>query len=159
MALKENSPSCQQGLTPPNSPTAESVMPSATLKDLMHLSGVLEKVLSDLANREPPNTPVFQGHSSLGPDMDRLKQLLVKLTRENCSSVELSMATKPTRSSSASNGQEENVQAVDEVDLESPICVTPDDFKSFEKWASKSQFKTVMETYEPPANHPFHFFR
>ncbi len=53
MALKENSPSCQQGLTPPNSPTAESVMPSATLKDLKHLSGVFEKVLSDLANREP----------------------------------------------------------------------------------------------------------
>lgn len=44
--------------------------------------------------------------------------------------------------------REENVQALEEVDLKSPICTIPDDFKSFEKWASKSQFKTVVETYE-----------
>ena len=133
-------------------------MPPATLKDLMLLFGVfLESALLDLADQEPPNTPVSQDQSPPGLDIGRLKRLMVKLTHDEYASAELSLATKPARSSSASNEREGNAQAVDEIDLESPICTTPDDFKSFEKWASKSQFKTVMETYEPPANHPFHF--
>lgn len=135
-------------------------MPPVTLKDLMPLFGVfLENALLDLADQEPPNTPVSQDQSPQGLDIGRLKRLMVKLTHDECASAELSLATKPARSPSASNEQEENVQAVDKIDLESPICTTPDDFKSFEKWASKSQFKTVVEVYEPPANHLFHFFR
>lgn len=135
-------------------------MPPATLKDLMLLFGVfLESALLDLADQEPPNTPVSQDQSPPGLDIGRLKRLMVKLTHDEYASAELSLATKPARSSSASNEQEENVQAVGEINLESPICTIPDDFKSFEKWVSKSQFKTVMETYELPANRPFHFFR
>ena len=135
-------------------------MPPATLKDLMHLfSTFLENALLDLADQEPPNTPVSQDQSPPGLDIVRLKRLIVKLTDDKCTSAKLSLATKPTRSSSTSNEQEENIQAVGEINLESPICTTPDDFKSFEKWASKSQFKTVIETYEPLANRPFHFFR
>ena len=157
VALKETSH--HQGLTPPDNPTKGSASVQATVKDLKHLFGTfLEKVL-DLTNQVPPNTPVSQDRSRSGLDIGRLKRLMVKLTHDESASAELSLATKPARSSSASNEQEENVQAVGEIDLESPICTTPDDFKSFEKWASKSQSKTVMETYEPPVNHPFHFFR
>ncbi|KAJ5033191.1 hypothetical protein NUH16_003107 [Penicillium rubens] len=149
---KASSSPCPQGLTPPGSPTKESTMPPATLKDLMLLFGVfIENALLDLADQEPPNTPVSQDQSPPGLDIGRLKRLMVKLTHDECASAELSLATKPARSSSASNEQEENVQAVDEIDLESPICTTPDDFKSFEKWASKSQFKTVMETWDKEA--------
>lgn len=49
----------------------------------MHLFNVLAKVLSDLTNREPPNTP----------DAVRLKQLL------ECALVELSKAKSKTPSS------------------------------------------------------------
>ncbi|KAI3100989.1 hypothetical protein CBS147333_8294 [Penicillium roqueforti] len=151
MALNTSS-SCHQGLTPPDSPTKVSTMPPATLKDLMHLfSAFLENALLDLADQEPPNTPVSQDQSPPGLDIVRLKRLMVKLTDDECTSAELSLATKPARSSSTSNEQEENVQAVGEINLESPICTTPDDFKSFEKWASKSQFKTVMETWDKEA--------
>ncbi|CAG7951484.1 unnamed protein product [Penicillium salamii] len=149
---KASSSPCPQGLTPPGSPTKESAMPPVTLKDLMPLFGVfLENALLDLADQEPPNTPVSQDQSPQGLDIGRLKRLMVKLTHDECASAELSLATKPARSPSASNEQEENVQAVDKIDLESPICTTPDDFKSFEKWASKSQFKTVMETWDKEA--------
>ncbi|OQD95766.1 hypothetical protein PENVUL_c105G04986 [Penicillium vulpinum] len=152
MALKKTSSDSHQGLTPPDSPTKGSTMPPATLKDLMLLFGVfLENALLDLADEEPPNTPVSQDQSPPGLDIVRLKRLMVKLTHDECGSAELSLATRPARSSSASNEQEENVQAIDEIDLESPICTTPDDFKSFEKWASKSQFKTVMETWDKEA--------
>jgi UDP-N-acetylmuramoylalanine-D-glutamate ligase len=87
--------------------------------------------------------------------MVRLKQLLVKLTRDERASGELSVATKPAQSCQpclASNEQEEGVQVADEIDLNSPICTSPDDFKLFEKRASTPQFKTVVETYEPQAN-------
>jgi hypothetical protein len=127
MASKKASPPCHWGLTPPNSPTNGLTRPQNTLEDLKQLYEVLEKVLLNLANTQTANAPVFQDHSQPGPDVVHLKQLLVKLT-------------------DASNEQEENV----EIDLEIPICTTPDDFKSFEKWASKSQFKTVLETYESP---------
>ena len=35
----------------------------------------------------------------------------------------------------------------DGFDLKHPICTTPEDFQSFEKWASTPKFKTVKETY------------
>ena len=109
-------------------------MPPATLKDLMLLFGVfLESALLDLADQEPPNTSVSQDQSPPGLNIGRLKRLMVKLTHDEYASAELSLATKPARSSSASNKREGNAQAVDEIDLESPICTTPDDFKSFEK--------------------------
>lgn len=149
IALKGTS-SYHQGLTPPDTPTKEPTSPQATVEDLKHFFGViLEKMLLDLTNREPPNTPVSQDQSPSGFDMIQLKQLLVKLTRDKCASAEQSVATKPTQSCSASNEQE-GVQVAGETDLNSPICTTPDDFKSFEKWASTAQFKSVTETYEPP---------
>ncbi|KAI2758257.1 hypothetical protein DTO006G1_6773 [Penicillium roqueforti] len=152
MALKKTSPDSHQGLTPPDSPTKESTMSPATLKDLMLLFGeFLENALLDLADQEPPNTPVSQDQSPPGLDMVRLKQLMVKLTHDECGSAEPSLATKPVRSSSASNEQQENVQAIDEIDIESQICTTPDDFKLFEKWALKSQFKTVVEVWDKEA--------
>ncbi|OQD78753.1 hypothetical protein PENANT_c084G10035 [Penicillium antarcticum] len=144
MALKASS-SCHQGLTPPDSPTKESPV---TLEDLKHLFGVfLESMLLDLTSGEPPNTPVSQVRF---PDMVRLKKFLVELTRDECASAELSVATKPTQSGPASNGQE-GVQVADGNDLNCPICTTPDDFKSFEKWASASQYKTIVETWDKEA--------
>lgn len=143
MALKASS-SCHQGLTPPDSPVKES---PATLEDLKHLFGVfLKSMLLDVTSGEPRNTPVSQDRS---PDMVRLKKMLVKLTRDECALAELSVAFKSTQSGPASNEQE-GVQIADENDLNSPICTTPNDFKSFEKWASASQYKTIVETYEPP---------
>jgi hypothetical protein len=142
MALKRISPS-HQGLTPPDSPSKGSASVQATVKDLEHLFGVfLEKVL-DLTSQVPPNTPVSQDQSPPGTDV--VRQVL------ECASTELSMANKPAQSSSASNEQG-NVPGLDRFDLKHPICKTPDDAKSFEKWASTPQFKTVVETYEPQAN-------
>lgn len=150
IALKLTS-SYHQGLTPPDTPTKGPASAQAAVEDLKHLFGVfLEKTLLDLINKEPPNTPVSQDQFPPGPDMVRLKQLLVKLTRDECASAELSVATKPAQPCPASNKQEKGVHVADETDLDSPICTTPDDFKSFEKWASTPQFKTVVETYEPP---------
>ncbi|KAJ6004567.1 ATPase AAA-type core [Penicillium canescens] len=151
---KAASSPCPQGLTPPGSPTMGSAMPHTTTKDLKQLFDVLEKVLSDLSNREPPNTPVFQQHSQPGPDMVQLKQLLAKLIHDGYPSVETIEATKPAQSCVASNEQEENAQVAEAIDLESPISTTPDDFKSFEKWASHAstpQFKTVVETWDKEA--------
>lgn len=126
-------------------------MPLATLKDLKHLFGVfLEKALLDLTNEGPPNTPVCQGQSPADLNVVRLKQLLVKLTSDECASVEPFVTTNPAQSCLANNEQEEVVQVADEFDLNRPICTTPDDFRSFEKWASASRFKMVVETYEPP---------
>jgi hypothetical protein len=126
-------------------------MPPATLNDLKHLFGVfLEKAMLDLTNQEPPNTPVSQDQSLAAPDMIRLKQLLVKLTSDECAPVGPFVTTYPAQSGLANNEQEEVVQLAHEIDLNRPICTTPDDFKSFEKWASTSQYKTVMETYELP---------
>jgi hypothetical protein len=162
MALSKTSSPSRQGLTPPGSPRKELVTPQATVEDLKHLFDALERVLPGLTNQDPPNTPVFQDQSQPGPDIVQLKQLLVKVIRKGYSSTEPPVANEPSELSRvcfSSNEQAEKVQAADGLDLESPICTTPDDFKSFEKWASEPQFKTVMETYEPPANHPFHFFR
>lgn len=115
------------------------------MEDPKHLFEVLKKVLSDLTNREPPNTPVYQLDSQPGPDMVQLKQLLLKLIRDGYPSVETIQATKPAQPCSNNNEQKENVRAADAIVLESPISTTPDDFKSFEKWASTPQFKTVAE--------------
>lgn len=157
MALKRISPS-HQGLTPPDSPTKEMATSQAIMKDLKHLFGVfLQKTLLDLTNQEPPNTPVSQQQPPTGPDMVRLKQMLVKLTSDEYASAKMSVATGPAQACPANNKQEEGVQVADAIDLDSPICTTPDDFKSFEKWASTPQFKTVVETYEPPTPPLIHF--
>jgi hypothetical protein len=142
MELSKNLSSSHQALTaPPDSPTG-AVTSQSIVKDLKHLFGVfLEKVL-DLTGQEPPNTPVSEDQSPLSPDV--VGQLL------ECASAELSSATEPAQSCPASNEQEDGVLVADETDLNSPICTTPDDFKSFEKWASTPQFKTVLETYESP---------
>ena len=136
-------------------------MPLTTLNDLKHLFDVfLEKALLDLTSEDPPNTPVFRDQSPAGLDVVRLKQLLVKLIRDSYPSVETIKATQPAQSCFASNEEDENAQATQAVgvDLESPISTTPDDFKSFEKWASRGptpQFQKIMETYEPPAKFSF----
>ncbi|XRM42628.1 hypothetical protein ABZX51_005838 [Aspergillus tubingensis] len=141
MALKKISLS-HQGLTPPASPTKGTATSQTIVKDLKHLFGVfLEKVL-DLTNKEPPNTPVSQDQSPPGTDV--VRQVL------ECASAELSMANKPAQPSSASNEQG-NIPGPDGFDLKHPICTTPDDFKSFKKWASAPQFKTVVETWDKEA--------
>lgn len=149
MALKRMSPS-HQSLTPPDSPTKRTAKSQAIVNDLKHLFGeLLEKAL-ELANQEPPNTPVSQDQSPAAPDMIRLKQLLVKLTSDEYTLVRPFVTTNPAQSGLANNEQEEVVEVADEIDLNRPICTTPDDFKSFAKWASASRFKTVIETYKPP---------
>ncbi|CAG8196152.1 unnamed protein product [Penicillium olsonii] len=151
MASKKTLFPGHQGITPPDSPTKQSTMPRDTVEDLKHL---FESGLLSLTNREPPNTPVFQDHSQPGPDMVQLKQLLVKVIREGYSSAEPPVANKrsePSQPCFSSDEQAENAQAANEIDLEIPICTTPDDFKSFEKWASKSQFKTIVETWDQAA--------
>ncbi|KAJ6020105.1 hypothetical protein N7522_000180 [Penicillium canescens] len=150
MALKTSSP-CHQGLTPPDSPTKGTTASQAIVKDLKHLFGVFLENVLDLANQEPPNGPVSQDQSPAAPDMIRLKQLLVKLTSDEGASVGPFVTTNPAQSGLANNEQEEVVEAADEIDLYRPICTTPDDFKSFEKWASASQFKTVVETWDKEA--------
>ncbi|KAJ5808882.1 ATPase AAA-type core [Penicillium riverlandense] len=152
MTLKKTSAPCHQGLTPPDSPTKETVTPQATVNELKHLFDVLEKMLLDLTNREPPNTPVFQDHCQTCPDIVQLKQLLTNLVRDERSSI-VPLVAKPAQSFS-SNEQEEKIQAAEVIDLQAPIRTTPDDFKSFEKWASHAstpQFKTVVETWDKEA--------
>lgn len=141
MALKTSSPR-HQGFPPLGSQSKGGATTPAIVKDLKHLFGIfLEKVLLDLTNQNPPNTPVSHDQSS--PDPDMIRQLL------ECASAELSIAADPAQCCYTNNKQEELVQQADEIDLNRPICTTPDDFRSFEKWASASQFKTVVETYEP----------
>ncbi|CAG8184834.1 unnamed protein product [Penicillium nalgiovense] len=151
MASKKTSSPCHQGMTPPDSPTKGSTTPRDTVEDLKYL---FESVLLSLTNLEPPNTPVFQDHSQPGPDMVQLKQLLVKVICKGYSSAEPPVANVPSEPSQpcfSSDEQAVNAQVADEIDLEIPICTTPDDFKSFEKWASKSQFKTIVETWDKEA--------
>lgn len=147
MASESSSP-CHQGLTPPDSPKKGSATPQTTVKDLKYLFDVLERVLPDLTNREPPNSPVFHGNFQADPDMAQLKLLMGKLTYGGCASAELSMAAKSSQSCPASNEQEDGTPVADESDLKHPISTTPDDFKLFEKWAATPSFKTVVETYE-----------
>ena len=139
MALNTSSTN-NQGLTPPDSPTKGMATSKAIAKDLKHLFGVLLEKVLDLTSQEPPNTPVSQDQSPPRPDMDMVRQVL------ECASAELSMADKPAQSSSPSDEQE-NVPGPDRFDLKHPICTTPEDFQSFEKWATTPQFKTVVETY------------
>lgn len=149
MALETSSP-CHQGLMPPDSPTKGKTASQAIVRDLKHLFGVfLQKTLLDLPIQKPPNTPISQDQPPPGPDMVRLKQLLVKLTRDERAPAEHSVAVKHVQSCPASDKQE-GVQVANGVDFDSSICTTPDDFKSFEKWASTPQLKMVVEMYEPP---------
>ncbi|KAJ5752813.1 ATPase AAA-type core [Penicillium odoratum] len=47
-----------------------------------------------------------------------------------------------------SNEQDVIDPVADGADCSPVICTTPDDFKSFEKWASKPQIKTILETWD-----------
>jgi hypothetical protein len=136
MVLRKSSPS-RQGLTPPDSPAKAVATSQAIAEELKHLFGMLLEKLLDLTNQEPPNTPVCRDQSP--PGLDKVREVLA------CVSAELSVATKPNQSSSASV-KRENLPGPDEFDVKKPICTTPEDFQSFEKWASP-QFKTVKETY------------
>ncbi|KAJ5873293.1 ATPase AAA-type core [Penicillium solitum] len=151
MALNKTSSPCHQGMTPPDSPTRGTATSQTIVKDLKHLFDVFLEKVFDLANQEPPNTPVSQDQSPAAPDMIRLKQLLVKFTSDECASVGPFAATDPAQSGLANNEQEEVTQVVDEIDLNRSIRTTPDDFNLFEKWASASQFKTVVETWDKEA--------
>lgn len=136
MALTTSSTD-NQGLTTPGSPTEATATSQAIAKDLRHLFGMfLEKVL-DLTNQEPPNTPVCQDQSP--PGLDKVRQVLSYV------SAELSVGTAPAQSSSTSD-EREKIPGQDGFDPKLPICTTPKDFQSFEKWLP-TQFKTVKETY------------
>lgn len=137
MALKKSSP-CHQGLTPPDSSMKGTSASQAIVKDLKHLFDVLLEKVFDFTNQEPPNAPVPQDQSP--PGLDKVRQVL------DCVSAELAVATKHAQSASASD-ERENVPGPDGFDLKHPICTTPEDIQSFEKWASTPQFKTLKETY------------
>ncbi|KAJ6020068.1 hypothetical protein N7522_000143 [Penicillium canescens] len=141
MALKKSFP-CHQSLTPPDSPTQGTATSQAVVKDLKHLFDVLLENVLGFTNQEPPNTPVSQDQSQLG--LDNVRQAL------DCVSAELSVVSKIAQSSSASD-ERESVSGPDGFDLEHPICTTPKDFQSFEKWVSKPRFKTVKETWDKEA--------
>lgn len=130
MALKENPSASHQGLMPPDSPANGWATPQATVKDLKHLSNVLEKVLYDL--KAPPNTPVFQENPQPGPDMVQLEQLLKKF---NCGR-HCPELVAPSLHCPVSNQQDVIDPVADDADHSPVICTTPDDYKSFEKWAS-----------------------
>ncbi|KAJ5343369.1 uncharacterized protein N7506_003193 [Penicillium brevicompactum] len=140
LALKKSFP-CHQGLTPPGSPTKETATSQAIVKDLKHLFGVLLERMLDKTNQEPPNTPVSQDQCL--PGLDKIRQAL------DCVSLELSLANKPAQSSASD--ERAKVPGPDGFDVEQPICTTPEDFQSFEKWASAPQFKTVKETWDKEA--------
>ncbi|KAJ6166974.1 hypothetical protein N7470_002421, partial [Penicillium chermesinum] len=125
--------SSQQALTtPPDSPTKEAATSQAIVKNLKYLFGVfLEKVL-DLTNQKPPSFPVSLDQSWSPPGPDTVLRVL------ECASAELSMANKPAQSSSVGDG----------FDLKHTIWTTPEDFRSFEKWASTPQFKIVKKTWD-----------
>ena len=127
-----------QGLTPPDSPIKEWASSQATMEILKLLFNVLGKVLPDL--KEPPSTPVFPENPQPGPDLVQLGQLLQKFNRDR----HFPAAVVPTLCCSVSNEQSVINAVADDTDLGSPICTTPDDFKTFEKWASTRQDDTVQ---------------
>lgn len=139
-AVMKTSSYCHQGLTPPDSPTKGLASPPATVKDLKHLFGVLEKVLPDLQPRTSKHSCLSESFPTR-PDMVQLKQLLVKLIEDGYTSVGPFVATKPALSYFASNELEKDVQATNVIDLKRPIYTTPSDFISFEKWASAPNSK------------------
>ncbi|KAJ5713146.1 ATPase AAA-type core [Penicillium malachiteum] len=140
MVSEKTVSACQRDLTPPNSPNGDFTQPRA--KDLKKL---LEKVLSKF--EDPPNSPVYQENYQLGPDAFELQILLAQFIRGKQSPT----VAGHTQSCSDNSGQGSATPLIGEVDLSPPICTTPTDFKSFEKWASKSQFKTVLETWDKEA--------
>ncbi|KAJ5543903.1 ATPase AAA-type core [Penicillium frequentans] len=142
----ENKSFSRKALTPPDSPTRGIATPQAIENYLKQLFDVfLENMLLDCTNEGPPNTPIIQDQSKLGPDVVRLEKFL------EYASAKLSIATVPSQSCFPSNEQQEKAQVADGLDVESPICTTPDDFKSFEKLASKTQFRTIFETWDKEA--------
>lgn len=126
MELNGFSSPCPPRLTPPFSSTKEITHSRATVQ---YLEQLLESVLSDL--KEPPPTPIRQETYQPGPSAVALQDLLTKLIQQS---------SEPAQSDFEGSGQE----------TATPICTTPDHFRSFEKWASKSQFITILETYGPP---------
>ncbi|RAK94951.1 P-loop containing nucleoside triphosphate hydrolase protein [Aspergillus ibericus CBS 121593] len=140
------------------SPSGPQAIDQRLEKQSLHtiIVGELEPVVAKLVKQalsnpaiwpgELPTTPVCSSGPSTPPlDADELQKQLVKITRDGWPSVELSMAMKPDRSSSASNEQD-GIQVG--IDLEHPIHTTPDDFKLFREWASICSFKTVVETWD-----------
>ncbi|KAJ5654994.1 ATPaseAAA-typecore [Penicillium lividum] len=131
MGLSKNQSSSQQALaTPPDSPANGWATPQATVKDLKHLFNVLEKVLYDL--KAPPSTPVFQENPQPGPDMVQLEQLLKKF---NCGR-HCPELVAPSLHCPVSNEQDVIDPVADDAEHSPVICTTPNDYKSFEKWAS-----------------------
>ena len=108
---------------------------------------VTMRQLKDLLQAVLQNKPLSTSDDAESGPVDKLSQdTLEKLIDDGHSSVGPAVATEPAQPRCASNEQEENFPAADKIDLKSPICTTPEDFKSFEKWASTPQFKTVVET-------------
>ncbi|KAJ5267372.1 ATPase AAA-type core [Penicillium angulare] len=128
-------------MTPPDSPT-NATYPQASLKDLKKL---LESVLFEF--EDSPNSPIHQENYQPGSDVIELQMLLTQFI---CGKQSLTVAEKP-QSRSDDGEQESTTPLVGEADPSPPICTTPDAFKSFEKWASRSQFKTVLETWDKTA--------
>ncbi|KAJ5291520.1 hypothetical protein N7478_000771 [Penicillium angulare] len=133
MTSEKSTSSCPQALTPPESPLAAHLF----VNDFRHL---LESVLSDL--KEPSNTPLSQEVYQPGPDAIELQKLLNTFLRNGES---LGVA-EPAQSDPASNEHGTTASVIDEADLSSPICTTPDDFKSFEKWATEQDEKIQPNT-------------
>lgn len=123
-----------QGLTPPNNSTKGTTTSQAIAKKLHHLFGIFLEVL-DLTNQAPPNTPVCQDQSL--PRFDKVRQVLESV------SAELYGADKPSQS--LTSDEHGKAPSLDAFGVKHPIYTTPEDFESFEKWASP-QFKIVKET-------------
>ncbi|KAJ5100784.1 ATPase AAA-type core [Penicillium angulare] len=141
MALKGIPSPCLPQMTPPDSPTNETHT-QASLKDLKKL---LESLLSEF--KDPPNSPIYQENYQPGPDAIELQILLAQFIRDKQSST----VAENTKSRSDGSEQESATPLIGEADPSPPICTTPTDFKSFERWASKSQFKTILETWDNKA--------
>ncbi|KAJ5267403.1 ATPase AAA-type core [Penicillium angulare] len=127
-------------MTPPDSPTNET-RPQASLNDLKKL---LESLLSEF--EDPPNSPIYQENYQPGRDAIELQILLAQFIRSKQSST----VVENTKSRFDGSEQESATPLIGEANH--PICTTPSDFKSFEKWASKSQFITVLETWDKEAS-------
>ncbi|KAJ6027953.1 hypothetical protein N7540_003529 [Penicillium herquei] len=117
------------GFTPPVSPANRSTTPHDSRHDLKHLLG---KLLSDLT--EPPSTPTSKENDQPGLDTVELEKLLAQLINQRSPTV-----VKPAHSFSAGNEQGVIIPVFDDTARSPPICTTPDDFQSFEKWARTDQ--------------------
>ncbi|KAJ5292085.1 hypothetical protein N7478_001336 [Penicillium angulare] len=139
MASEKTASACQQDPTPPDSPNSDFTKPQEN-----ELKKLLGSVLSKFEG--PPNSPVCQGNYQPGPDAIELQILLAQFIRGK----QLSTVVENTKSRFDGSEQESATPLIGEANP--PICTTPGDFKSFEKWASKSQFITVLETWDKEAS-------